>query len=477
MKKLDLLVIKTFLGPFFITFFVVIFVFLMQFFWLYIDDIVGKGLEVWIIIKLILYVSASLIPISLPLAILLSSIMTMGNLGENSELTAMKSSGISLERIMKPLIILMVFISIGAFLFTNYAIPYCNFKSKNLLYNISRAKPALNIKPGIFNTLIPGYSIRVEEKFGENDNSLKNVLIYIYDKGYDNMRRIIAKEGKMKMHKDMLIFSLYDGYSYEEHQANTPEEKRTLPFSKTKFKTQIMNIDMSSLSKEDITKELYSNNYSMLNTSQLLTRIDSFNSSYKKQVKYFSDVNYSNFKLKTLKKPIKDSIPITNIFAVFNGTTSLKDEVLRLSANHLRKIYKNIKDENQSIYRRNVIKAKHQLEIHKKLALSTVCLIMFFVGAPLGAIIRKGGMGLPVVIATVIFLFYNIMLNAGERMGRELILIPFWARWYPSIILAIVGIFLTKKATSDSSIFIVERYLRPFIKLLSLLKRTKPNDK
>jgi len=199
MKKLNSYIIKSFASPFIATFFLVLFFLIMQFFWLYVDDLIGKGLSLWVIVKLLYYISLTLVPMALPLAILLSSIMTFGNLSENYELAAMKSAGVSLYRIMRPLIVMMMLMAILTFYYSNYAIPYANFKSKNLLYNITKQKPTLNLKEGIFNTSIPGFSIRIKEKSGKDEQFLKDVIIYDHNAGRGNSKSITAKRGEMDL--------------------------------------------------------------------------------------------------------------------------------------------------------------------------------------------------------------------------------------------------------------------------------------
>ena len=501
MKKLNIYILKSYASPFIATFFLVLFFLIMQFFWLYVDDLIGKGLSLWVIIKLLYYISLTLVPMALPLAILLSSIMTFGNLSENYELAAMKSAGVSLYRIMRPLIVLMTLMAILTFYYSNYAIPYANFKSKNLLYNITRQKPTLNLKEGIFNTSIPGFSIRIKEKSGEDDQFLKDVIIYDHNSGRGNNKSITAKKGEMDLAGGgkYLKLTLFDGYMFEEASNNKKKkDKIRQPFTKTQFDKDVVYIDLSSFNMDNINDENFSNNYAMMNIEQLDKSIDSLkikynetNKNYYKKVstklRYPSlDIDSANLEiakisfLKNLELQKSDTLVgdkkyvSTNIIlSHFNKNRRKKEDVIQASVSQARKMYDYLevikKGQN---YRRETI-AKHIMEIHRKYAFSYVCIVMFFIGAPLGAIIRKGGLGMPVVIAIVIFIFYHVMSLTAEKLGKAGELTPFWARWAPALILTPFGLLLTRKATTDSAIFNSEVYFKPMYKFLGLLKKKK----
>jgi lipopolysaccharide export system permease protein len=473
----------------------------MQFFWLYVDDLIGKGLSFWVIIKLLYYISFSLVPMALPLAILLSSIMTFGNLSENYELAAMKSAGVSLYKIMKPLIILMVIMSILTFYFSNYAVPYANFKSKNLLYNITKQKPSLNLKEGIFNTSIPGYSIRIREKTGDNDEYIKDVIIYDHNAGKGNNKSMTAERGLMDLAGGgkYLKLTLYDGYMYEESDTKkSAKDKKRQPFTKTKFREDIVYIDLSSFNMDNINDENYSNNYAMMNISQLDVAIDSLQikysettNNYKKKtssklrfgaIKFDStsfktaEVNLGKQKnlleldtLKEIPSEIKGNIILTN----FKNNQRKRTDVINAGINQARKMSDYIGEVKKTQRYREENIAKHIMEIHRKYAFSYICIVMFFIGAPLGAIIRKGGLGMPVVVAIVIFIFYHVMFLTAEKLGKAGELTPFWSRWGPAFILTPFGLLLTRKATTDSAIFNSELYFTPMYKFLGLIKKKK----
>jgi len=501
MKKLNIYILKSYASPFIATFFLVLFFLIMQFFWLYVDDLIGKGLSFWVIIKLLYYISFSLVPMALPLAILLSSIMTFGNLSENYELAAMKSAGVSLYRIMRPLIVLMLIMSVLTFYFSNYAVPYANFKSKNLLYNITKQKPSLNLKEGIFNTSIPGYSIRIKEKSGEDEQFIKDVIIYDHSSGRGNNKSITAKKGEMDLAGGgkYLKLTLFDGYMFEEaSNMKKKKDKKRQPFTKTQFNKDIVYIDLSSFNMDNINDENFSDNYAMMNIDQLDIAIDSLQIKYNKtksnyDKKVRSKLRFSLLEIDTTSKKIaklnfiefnklkeKDTLTdieklvSTNIIlSHFNNNKRKRQDIINASITQARKMADYLGEVKKTQnYRRESI-AKHIMEIHRKYAFSYVCIVMFFIGAPLGAIIRKGGLGMPVVVAIVIFIFYHVMSLSAEKLGRAGELNPFWSRWGPAFVLTPFGLLLTRKATTDSAIFNSELYFRPMYKLLGLLKKKK----
>ena len=497
--------LKSYASPFIATFFLVLFFLIMQFFWLYVDDLIGKGLSFWVIIKLLYFISFSLVPMALPLAILLSSIMTFGNLAENYELAAMKSAGISLYQIMRPLIALMLIMSILTFYFSDYAVPYANFKSKNLLYNITKQKPSLNLKEGIFNTSIPGYSIRIKKKSGEEDQFIEDVIIYDHSGGRGNSKSITADKGEMDLAGGgkYLKLTLYDGYMFEENSnSKKSKDRNRLPFTKTKFSKDIVYIDLSSFNMDNINDENFSDNYAMMNIGQLQHTSDSlqvkYNSvtdNYKKKVgsklkfntlvldstnysiaKYTINENNKNIELDSLDKYgryIAKNVILSN----FMHNRRKREDVIDAGINHARRMHDYMEEvyKTQDYRRENI--AKHIMEIHRKYAFSYVCIVMFFIGAPLGAIIRKGGLGMPVIIAITIFILYHVMSLSAEKLGKAGTITPYLSRWGPALILTPFGILLTRKASTDSAIFNSELYMKPVYKFFGFLKRKKQERK
>nr|WP_294896770.1 LptF/LptG family permease [uncultured Pedobacter sp.] len=470
MKKIHLLVLKAFIKPFIVTFFIVMFLLLMLFLFKYIDDLIGKGFEWYVILQLLMYAAATNVAMALPLAILLSSIMTFGNLGENYELVAIKSAGISLQKAMAPLFILITCLGISAFLFSDYMLPVANLKMGSLLYDVREQKAAFLIEEGVFNNSIPGYSIRVEKK--EKDGRLlKDIVIYDQSKGQGNTNVLMAKQGEMYKTADgnYLILRLKDGVRYEESQGKTGYNPRQ-QFTRLRFKETEQKFDLSSFKFKREDENLFKSNYQMLNIKQLSANRDSvtkLNDSISKdifrQIKpyykiYFATQNYRNAKLfKGLnfkKQGVLAGIDSINKEAVLSSAI----ENIRMMKESLQTTMAATKD-NSNIIRRYII------EYNRKFTLAFSCLVLFFIGAPLGAIIRKGGLGLPVVVSVVFFLIYHIISTIGEKSVKLGNMNPILGMWSAIIILTPVGLFLTYKATIDSALFDVDLYKNLYKKL------------
>lgn len=466
---------------------------LMQFVWKYVDDLVGKGLEWYTILELLVYTSASLVPMALPLAVLLASIMTFGRMGENYELVAFKSSGVSLVRVMRPLFMAMVLLSFGAFLFSNYVIPYSNLKSGSLLWDITRSKPAFNLRAGIFYNGIDGYSIKVAQKSGEEGNLLEDVMIYDHSANKGNIKVISAKSGEMKINEssNVMILELYNGYSYEEIEPENKQRKKNYPLLRSHFSKEIIRFDLSAFKMKRTDEGLFKNNYKMLNLEQLTASIDSLQGKFDEDKKDFEFRLAARYESEnTAKKEVAaitqkmifdsspkvvDTIAKSILMESFDRETQLR--IIQTATNSARNskayIYSYINEfENKE---RWII--KHKLEQHKKFTLSFAVIILFLVGAPLGAIIRKGGMGLPVVIAILIFLFYHIVSTTTHKLGKDFVLTPFAAMWLSSIILTPFGLWLTYKSNKDSALFNIDRYWQPIERIfIRLIKRKKRNE-
>lgn len=460
MKKLTLLVLRAFAGPMVVTFLISLFVLLMQFLWKYIDDLVGKGLEPLIIIKLMVYVSVTLIPLALPLSLLLSSIMTFGNLAEHFELTACKSAGVSLQRVMRPLTVTAIFICLTAFYFSNYVLPVANLKMNALLYDVRQQKPALLIKEGVFYNGIDGYSIRISKK-NSDGQTLENLLIYDHTENRGNTKMIIAERGKMAMSDDerYLLLTLYKGSSYEE-QENRPG-KSSRPLLRTEFEEELVRFDLSSFKMTHTNEQLFKDNYQMLNLRQLTYASDSLKNRVKvrqweiyKQIITYYGIDTSLHK--------RDLSKIKNT-DLFSKKDPAKEQLNKSTAAWGVKNVQNILvDASQDLEFKQRSLAKHEIEWQRKFTLSFACLILFFIGAPLGAIIRKGGLGMPVVVSVLFFVIYHIISISGEKFAREGV-IPAWkGMWISSLILLPVGVFLTYKATTDSGLFDRDAYIRFF---------------
>lgn len=490
-KRLHYFILKSFFSPLLVTFFIVIFILQMQFLWKYVDDLVGKGLSIGVLLELLLYASATFVPLALPLAILLASLMTFGNLGENYELTALKSSGISLWRIMYPLILLMGTISVLAFFYSNISLPYFNLKFRSLLFDIQQQRPELQIKEGIYYNGVEGYTIKIGKKDFRN-NLLYNLKIYDHTQNEGNTSVTVADSGTIKVTADNrnLIITLYSGESYVE----MPEDRRrgynqrSYPFRRDKFSKQVINIPLAGFDFQRTNAELFRNNYQMMNLQQLNVSVDSMHREIKAdvlQLKTNLIINnlYANtifHQADTSKKnnpltPIKNFGNVRFLYYYLLKKTE-KLSALNTALSEARSIRSTLSTEKELRRNKMIRLKKHEIEWHKKFTLSLACLIFFFIGAPLGAIIRKGGFGLPLVISVVFFVLYYIVNLTGEKMARESLWPTWQGVWLASMILLPIGIFLTIKATNDSAVFNLDVYYRIFQKLKNSFFSWKNNE-
>lgn len=469
MKKIYALVLKTYSGPLLVTFFIALFILLMQFMWMYIDDLVGKGLEWYIIGELLFYASFTFVPLALPLAILLSSLMTFGNLGEHYELVAMKSAGISLRSIMKPLVILSLCISAFAFYFSNNVLPVANLKFKSLLYDIRKKKLAVNIREGIFYNDLDDYVIRVGRK-GKDGNTIYKVMIYNHTEGRGNIDVTIADSGLMESTPDgrYLIFTLYDGYNYKDI-VDQKDSKRLNPFQRTSFKVEQRKFDLSEFELNRTNEELFKNNYQMLNIAQLDYFIDSISSAnveMRQNLARNFPKNYQVYlNIDTGYQAGQDTslvIP-ADLLSAFTA-----DDKIRIVAGALtsaRNIKKTMEYQADRFRVGKETLVKHKIVWHRKFTLSFACLVMFFIGAPLGAIIRKGGLGLPTVISILFFILYYIISMIGEKSALKGAMAVNHGMWLSSVILLPLGFFLTLKATTDSPLMDMDVWNKALMKV------------
>ncbi|MEP7079846.1 MAG: LptF/LptG family permease [Ginsengibacter sp.] len=464
-KKLDKLILKAFFWPFIATFFITLFVFMMQILWKYIDDLVGKGLDFVTLIEFLVYASATLVTLAMPISILLSSIMTFGKLGENFELVAIKSSGISLLRFMRPLFFVALLFSGVAFLFANYIAPVANLKFAVIYHDIYEKSPAFDLKDGVFYNGFRGFSIKVGKK--EKDKStLKEVLIYEQNYGIQD-NTIISEKGKMTVSNDkkFLQFLLQNGNRYEEKSGTNPGKTE---FINLGFKEYNKLFDLSQLNLQKTSDSLFMNNIRMKTMRQLNEDLDSLrkvpDSAYrltKTQLAAYIDYEKTNEK----KQPdtSKKILLVANTkVKTFNDLIpdSLRSVVYEQALNNVNNA-KNIADVAANDAKsRNSDVIQHEIEWHKKLSLSVACLVLFFIGAPIGSIIRKGGLGLPLVTALIFFMIFYLLNIFGEKFTKDAVLPPIIGMWLPVIILSPIGFFLTYKAMHDSQLFNKEFYYR-----------------
>ncbi len=586
MKKLDKFTLKSYIGPFVLTFFISVFVLLIQFLWKYIDDFVGKGFEWYVIAELMFYASATFVPMALPLAVLLSSLMTFGNLGENYELVAIKSAGISLQKVMRPLVVFIVFVSFGAFYFSNYVLPKANLEFFTLLSDVRKKKPAVSITEGVFNSNIGNFVIKVGKK-DPDGVKIEDIIIYDHSKRSGNKSVTIARAGKMEMNKDkrFLILELEDGVNYDENvsQRNT---SGNYPIQITRFSKEIQRIDLSAFVFQKSDKSLRRNNYHMLNVSQLAFMEDSLlqdkDSVLNKFIdysvndmgylnKYFEVVKDTNKSYKADNARLKDSLdnaikqqsiaysdtpieydsieddeviaeskiivdsfvdenPLIVIDTIIDSSFVIEQKVKKnlnefdtkggianIPKKDKAKFIEDIEEiagtipsdntfvldtnivldknfianfdsldqvrmvvgalsmaRNASYQSSNINKkfdaknkyiAKYRVEWHRKFTLSIACIILFFIGAPLGAIIRKGGLGMPLIVSILMFVLYHVFTIIGEKSVKSQVIEPWEGMWMASIIYLPVGIFFTWKATTDAPLLDAEVWSKTLRKL------------
>lgn len=484
-KKLDKLIIKAFIGPFIATFFITLLVLVMQFFWLYIDDFVGKGLGIDIVLKFIWYQSAVLVPLALPLAVLLSSLMTFGSLGENFELVAIKSAGISLLRFMRPLFIVSLFISGIAFLFSNFIIPVAFLKSRTLLTDIVYAKPAFDLQEGVFYDRINGFAIKIGKKEA-NDSIIRDVIVYEQSNPLqDNF--ISAKSGVMRVSADkrFLEFNLKDGWRYEERgDYNSMANTDYIRMHFQEFKKQF---DLSSFQFVQTDDSVNRNNERVYSMRQLNVAIDSLQKENQRVSKQLdATVAGSALKFKTYL----DSLPSQDTAATpaFLKTqdsllihASSFDELIPDSAryavhqgaiNQAMSLRSAIDNRLSIMKDRDYTLRKHRIEWHRKIVLSAACLILFLIGAPLGSIIRKGGLGTPLIAAISFFMVFYFTTTLGEKFAKQDKLSPFAGMWLAAFILVPIGVFLTYKAMRDSQLLNKEAYYRLAKKIRAFVQRS-----
>ena len=418
------------------------FIFEMQFIWVYLDDLVGKGIDPITLLQLLVYASARIVNMALPLAILMSSIMTMGSLAENYELTAMKSAGMSLSRILRPLVLFMVALSVFSFVFANNVWPIANLKFRTLLFSIVQQRPTLNLESGVFYNGIEGISIRVLDKNIET-GVLKDVLIYDHrNQNLGNRTVIRAKEGDMSETEDkrFLILTLKNGVTYEEKEENNRPKKASMQSNKKEkhmplvagnFESMVLRLDLSSLIFQKNDEEVFRNSFEMMTIAQLDNAIDSLElqkDSLNKAIQNFQANNQNN------------SSDVTA-----PAVTSSKNVALDNKA----KQAKTLEGMSEELLNRSKFINRHKIEWHRKFTLAFSCIILFFIGAPLGAIIRKGGIGWPTILALGIFILFEMLTIAGEKMTKSNILEPEIGMWLATFVTLPMGIFITYRARME----------------------------
>ncbi len=494
MRKLDSLILRSFIGPFFVTFFVVVFILLLQFMLKYFDDILGKDLSFSVLLEFLFYFSVRITPDALPLAVLLSSIMTFGNLGEKNELVAIKSSGISLLRTLTPLFVISILITLFAFYSNNNFVPKANLKALSLLYDIKKKKPSMDLKEGQFYSGIPGYTIKANKKL--NDELLQDVMIYDHVTYQGNNRVILADSSYMYsiLGNRYLVFELYNGSSYTEIPVESGRIKYINQFYRNNFSYMKLVFDMSSFDLKRTKEELFAGDYRMKNTSELSNTIDSLNYNQSMQ-KYImlknsstfydyhmkdnfilpEDVSFMRSELKEVDEVSdfyttdkKEKLDLSDTFYIYvNNNLEYDQDIYSKALNSARNIKTNLSINSARIKSHVFEINKNEIELVKKYAQAFACISMFLVGAPLGSLIKRGGIGVPVIISISFYIVYYVLNILGIKWAREDIISPELAAWLSNLVLFPVGLFFLYHSRKDSRIFEVNvlEYLQSKIKI------------
>ena len=494
MKILDKYLLKTYVITFTTVFVILFFIFILQTIWLFIAELAGKDLNFALILKFLLFSMPRFIPLVLPLSVLLSSIMTFGNLAENYEFAAMKSSGVSLQRSMRSLTIFTIILSGAAFLFANNVIPYAEYKFINFRRDIAQKEPAMAIAEGQFST-IGIYNIKVDKKLGKDGNQLRGVTIHKKALDGSGTSTVIkSKEGELISleSSNILQLVLKDGNYYEDIIPKQYEERQRQPFAKSSFEKYTVNLDLSKLSNIKTDDSEITNSTTMLNVNELRYTMDSLDQAYNKDVMSFGDNIYQrtgivdNNRLRrpkmgivadTIKREpiaVKNPVNPTDLLDLY--TRAEKLAILKIASSNTESVQFSI--DGSELEMREKLKNinNHWLALYDKFVITYACLLMFFIGAPLGAIIRKGGLGLPIVFSILIFISFHFINTFGKRMAQQDTISPFLGAWMSSFILTPLALLLTYRATNDIGLFSLENFTVPLQKVFRKIFPKKNND-
>jgi lipopolysaccharide export system permease protein len=461
LKRIVLFSLKSFTGPFIVTLLISIFMLILQFFWVYIDDLMGKGLSVWVILELLVYVSAGIIPMALPLAILLSSLMTFGNLAEHNELTALKASGFSLLRIMRPLITIVLLISIATFFFANYVIPEANLKWHTLIYDIQNKKIETMLTPGVYSKHFEGYAIKIDSLDG---NQCFDITIHDYTQP-SQLRTVRAKEANIykSVNGRYVFLNLKDGHILEELDIqnpmylpnNTISNPSERPSRVSKFDQGVYKLDLEGLDLNRSKEDLFTDKYEMLNVIQIGDAIDSIQVKKERLLGNFvgqSTLGFlslsPNLEKRNTNDPLLNSelTPKIPVISLRKLNTTDKQLAYNLAISKIRRNQQQLDNQQQFLSTLDRETDLYWIEFHRKFALTYAIVVLFFVGAPLGALIKKGGFGAPVVIAALIFMLYFILSSIGDNLADTGTVTPAIGMWLAAVVFTPVAFFFTKKA-------------------------------
>ncbi|MGV8992592.1 MAG: LptF/LptG family permease [Flavobacterium sp.] len=484
MKILDKYILTSFITTFGTVFVILFLIFILQTVWLFIGELAGKDLDVFLIFKFLIYKMPSVVPLVLPLSIVLASIMTFGNLSENYEFAAMKSAGISLNRAMRGLSVFIAILAVASFAFANNIIPFAEYKFVNFRKNIAQVQPALAIGEGQFND-VGDYNIKVNKKSGKDGRYLTGITIHKKSQlDSKNSTVIKAKDGELISSKESSILQLVlnDGYYYEDVVPKNFQDRNKLPFAKSSFKKYILNIDLSSLTGGNLDETQISNTNTMLTVNELQYTIDSLGTDYTKELKSFSDNSYQRtgilnpyqLPLQNLNLPAMETKTLPNnteVLDIFEKADQI--EVLKVANSFVLNSAFGINSSKLEFENKQKNINSHWIAFYEKFVIAYSCFLMFFIGAPLGAIIRKGGLGLPIVFAVLIFIIFHFINTFGKKIAQEDEISPFLGTWMSSIVLTPLAVLLTYRATNDIGLINMDRIIDPIQKLFKKLIPSK----
>ncbi|UOU97624.1 LptF/LptG family permease [Chryseobacterium daecheongense] len=481
LKILDRYIIKTFFGPFFFIFSVLFFIFIVNIIWVQLGQFMGKGLSYWQILKLLFYLGVSVVSLVMPLTILLASIMSFGEFGERYELAAMKAAGISLTRVMTPLLGVSVILAVMLFFFSNNIIPDFQRKAKNMLFNIAQTKPALNFTPGQFIDQIPGYMVKFDKIYGENGENIEGVFVHKKASTFENQQSIVAEKGKFvpAANKNFLKLVLYNGYVFEDNLAGKGETARyKQPDQAIKFDTLVSHFDVSeiinkAIEKEQITDDYRFQSYSELNATILKNK--------QENDRFFANIsndalNQTNSMVSYMDKN-KSKAPVKSQIKLDTVKSDKKLEIIYNAYSRLDNLKVTLDGKSNDIKPNVKYFSKVVIYQQRIVSYSVTCIIFFLIGASLGSIIRKGGMGVPVIIAIVIFIIFYVMNLAIENIAWGGKMNPYLAAWLPNMILLPFGVWMTYKALTDSQLFDAEKYKALFKPITQRFSKSKEHKR
>ena len=456
MKILDKYILKFYLSRFIAVFAICFLIFIIQTFWLYIDELAGKGLDIFTIGKFFIYFSPKLVPLVLPLSILLASLTTYGTLSENYEFIAMKSNGISIVRSMVALLIFHIFLGIGSFYFSNHVVTYGELKSYNLRKNLAKLKPTLSIREGIFND-IGDMNIKVSRKYGDNEQYLEDIILHNISNDEINRLVIKAESGEVRNENDnYLQLILKNGNRYEDIVASTAAEKQRYPHTRASFEEYILNIDISDFNNVDLEEETYKSTYKMQKINQLKNSSDTLNKKFEEDKTIFAKSFLVGHTLKKLPNLNPDQVELDDDYIngsfleildspevyVTNGVLSMANEEVDIYIRQL-------SNKKKTFFLQQKLINLHKLTINERYSLIFACIFLFLIGASLGAIIRKGGLGLPLVLSIIIFLTYHYIGVFGKNAAEDNTISPFIGSWISTFVIAPFAVYLTMLVSTD----------------------------